>query len=205
MDERLKQLLLLGREHYGKREFDKAEPILREVLEHTDRFADVHDMLGVIAHARGNFIAAERHFERALSHSETAGVPRWAAHVLLDHGSALGARGRRSDRPRAAALLERSEAIFTSLSIPYWAGVARTARARIGRGRGETPPLPAGLSEREAEVLRLLAQGRTNREIAEALCISYNTVIRHVAHIYAKTDTTNRAEAAAFATRHGLT
>jgi tetratricopeptide (TPR) repeat protein len=66
MDERLKQLLLLGREHYGKREFDKAEPMLREVLENSDRFADVHDMLGVIAHFRGNFIAAERHFERAL-------------------------------------------------------------------------------------------------------------------------------------------
>ncbi len=67
MDERVKQMLLLGREHYQKREFDRAEPILREVLEHTDRFADVHDMLGVIAHSRGNFIAAERHFERALS------------------------------------------------------------------------------------------------------------------------------------------
>jgi len=66
MDERLKQLLLLGREHYAKREFDKAEPMLREVLENSDRFADVHDMLGVIAHFRGNFIAAERHFERAL-------------------------------------------------------------------------------------------------------------------------------------------
>jgi tetratricopeptide (TPR) repeat protein len=67
MDERTKQLLLLGREHYSKREFDKAEPILRDVLEKEDRFADVHDMLGVIAHSRGNFIAAEKHFERALS------------------------------------------------------------------------------------------------------------------------------------------
>src|SRR5580693_9995106 len=67
MDERLKQLRLLGREHYAKREFDKAEPMLREVLESSDRFADVHDMLGVIAHFRGNFIAAERHFERALA------------------------------------------------------------------------------------------------------------------------------------------
>jgi tetratricopeptide (TPR) repeat protein len=67
MDERLKQLLVLGREHYSTREFDKAEPLLREVLEQSDRFADVHDMLGVIAHSRGNFIAAERHFERALA------------------------------------------------------------------------------------------------------------------------------------------
>jgi tetratricopeptide (TPR) repeat protein len=67
MDERLKQMLLLGREHYAKREFEKAEPMLREVLEHSDRFADVHDMLGVIAHFRGNFLVAERHFERALT------------------------------------------------------------------------------------------------------------------------------------------
>jgi tetratricopeptide (TPR) repeat protein len=67
MDDRLKQTLVLGREHYSKREFDQAEPLLRSVLEESDRFADVHDMLGVIAHARGNFIAAERHFERALA------------------------------------------------------------------------------------------------------------------------------------------
>ena len=67
MDERIKQLLLLGREHYEKREYDKAEPLLREVLQGDDRFADVHDMLGVISHARGNFIAAEHHFERALA------------------------------------------------------------------------------------------------------------------------------------------
>src|SRR5215471_15384083 len=66
MDERVKQLLVLGREHYGKREFEKAEELLREVLDREDRFADVHDMLGVIAHSRGNFIQAERHFERAL-------------------------------------------------------------------------------------------------------------------------------------------
>ncbi len=71
MDDRLKQLLVLGREHYSKREFDKAEPLLREALEQSDRFADVHDMLGVIAHSRGNFIAAERHFERALAINPT--------------------------------------------------------------------------------------------------------------------------------------
>ncbi len=66
MDERVKQMLLVGREHYGKREFDKAEQLLAQVLEHDDRFADVHDMLGVIAHARGSFLQAEQHFERAL-------------------------------------------------------------------------------------------------------------------------------------------
>lgn len=66
MNERVKQLLALGREHYAKREFEKAEQMLRMVLEEEDRYADVHDMLGVIAHSRGNFLIAERHFERAL-------------------------------------------------------------------------------------------------------------------------------------------
>jgi tetratricopeptide (TPR) repeat protein len=66
MDEHTKQLLLLGREHYQKRELDKAERMLRQVLENDDRLADVHDMLGVICHTRGNFIQAEHHFERAL-------------------------------------------------------------------------------------------------------------------------------------------
>src|ERR1700678_1959117 len=67
MDEHTKQLLLLGREHYQKREFEKAEPPLRLVLEKNDRLADVHDMLGVICHSRGNFAQAEHHFERALA------------------------------------------------------------------------------------------------------------------------------------------
>src|SRR5580704_8802811 len=66
MDEHTKQLLLLGREHYQKREFEQAEGLLRQVLEGDDRLADVHNMLGVICHARGNFVQAEHHFERSL-------------------------------------------------------------------------------------------------------------------------------------------
>ncbi|MGC4091956.1 MAG: hypothetical protein QM756_29545 [Polyangiaceae bacterium] len=64
MDDHLKQLLLLGREHYQQREFEKAEYVLRQVVTETDRFADVFDMLGVIAHSRGDFLAAERHFRK---------------------------------------------------------------------------------------------------------------------------------------------
>jgi tetratricopeptide (TPR) repeat protein len=66
MDDHFKQLLLLGREHYAKREYDKAEPLLRQVAKHTDRLADVFDMLGVIAHNRGDFTLARDWFERAL-------------------------------------------------------------------------------------------------------------------------------------------
>jgi tetratricopeptide (TPR) repeat protein len=67
MDERLKELLARGREHYQKQEFDKADYLLREVVEHSDSFADVFDMLGIIAHTRGDLQAAARYFERAVA------------------------------------------------------------------------------------------------------------------------------------------
>jgi Flp pilus assembly protein TadD len=67
MDEQVRQLLLRGREHYANREYDAARPLLEEVLKHSDSFADVHDMLGVIAHGSGHHVDAEKHFERALA------------------------------------------------------------------------------------------------------------------------------------------
>lgn len=65
MNERVKQWLTQGREHYVKREFDKAEKLLTDVVEQQTGFADVYNMLGVIAHERGNFSVAEKHFEQA--------------------------------------------------------------------------------------------------------------------------------------------
>jgi pimeloyl-ACP methyl ester carboxylesterase len=60
------------------------------------------------------------------------------------------------------------------------------------------------LSAREVEVLSLIAAGRSNQQIADALVISLNTVNRHVSNIFVKIGAANRAEAAAFAARHGL-
>src|SRR5437867_10918570 len=65
-------------------------------------------------------------------------------------------------------------------------------------------PLPAGLTPREAEVLRLLSSGRTNRDIAVELVISEHTVGRHLQNIYAKLGVSTRAAATAFAFEHGL-
>jgi pimeloyl-ACP methyl ester carboxylesterase len=64
--------------------------------------------------------------------------------------------------------------------------------------------LPAGLSSREVEVLRLIAAGRSNAQIAGELVISQNTVIRHVSNIFAKTGVANRAQAGAYARDHGI-
>jgi DNA-binding NarL/FixJ family response regulator len=66
------------------------------------------------------------------------------------------------------------------------------------------PTLPNGLSPREAEVLALLAAGRSNHEIARALFLSPRTVQRHVANVYGKIGAHNRAEATAYALRHRL-
>lgn len=70
--------------------------------------------------------------------------------------------------------------------------------------RSGLPSLEVRLSPRELEVLSLVADGRTNREIAERLVISERTVVNHLSHIFTKTGVENRASAAAYAFRHGI-
>lgn len=65
-------------------------------------------------------------------------------------------------------------------------------------------PTPAGLSRREVDVLRLIAAGKSNREIADELALSEKTVANHVTAIFGKIGVENRAAAAAFAVRQGL-
>jgi DNA-binding NarL/FixJ family response regulator len=73
-----------------------------------------------------------------------------------------------------------------------------------GHRRGARPPLPAGLTAREAEVLRLLALGLTVRQVAEDLVISTRTADHHVEHIYTKIGVSTRGAAALFAIEHGI-
>ena len=94
---------------------------------------------------------------------------------------------------------------FAHLGSPYQA--ARTLALATARGVGEATAPPSGLgalSARETEVLRLVAAGNTNAQIAAQLFISRKTAEHHVSHILTKLDVANRAEAAAFAMRHGL-
>lgn len=65
MDERVKQWLTQGREFYQKHDFERAEKLLGAVAEQQTGYADVFNMLGVIAHERSDFAAAEKHFETA--------------------------------------------------------------------------------------------------------------------------------------------
>ncbi|MBL8683378.1 MAG: tetratricopeptide repeat protein [Myxococcales bacterium] len=67
MDEAQKQQLLVAREQYHQREYDKAAPMLRALIEQGIAYADVHNMLGVIEHSRGEFVEARRQFEAAVA------------------------------------------------------------------------------------------------------------------------------------------
>ena len=88
-------------------------------------------------------------------------------------------------------------ALGVSRSTPCWKRPARPA------GPPDTP-IPAGLTDREVEVLGLIARGHANKQVADALGISPKTVGRHVEHIYAKASVTTRAGATLFAMEHGL-
>ena len=67
-----------------------------------------------------------------------------------------------------------------------------------------TDGYPDRLTPREVEVIRLVANGKSNQEIAQQLVISFNTVTNHMKNILGKTACANRTEAAAYAFRHGL-
>ena len=66
MDERIRELIALGRDHYERGEYDKAERVFGEVLRASRGFADIFNMLGVIYHDQGRFAQAQEAFEQAL-------------------------------------------------------------------------------------------------------------------------------------------
>jgi DNA-binding CsgD family transcriptional regulator len=119
----------------------------------------------------------------------------WGAVVYL--GSALLAAWS-ATRPDREALRQPQPA---PQPAPQSEPEASTARPPVPVGTG---PFPDGLTAREVEVLRLIAAGRTNRQIAAALVVSVPTAERHIANIYAKIGAHGRADATAYAIRHGL-
>jgi DNA-binding CsgD family transcriptional regulator len=143
---------------------------------------------------------AVRRFAQAAALAERMQARPMVAMSREGQARALLALNRPGDRQQAAALLEEVIATAQELGIH---GLGERASALLGELAA--PVAPAGLTGREVEVLRLIAAGRSNRAIAQALFISPNTVLHHVSSIFAKTGVANRAEAAAYATRHGLT
>jgi non-specific serine/threonine protein kinase len=111
---------------------------------------------------------------------------------------------RRALGPSAfAAAWARGGSLSLSDALAEARAVADGA-AKASRPPADDPISAAGLTRRELEVLRLLAAGRSDKEIAAALFVGRSTAASHVAAVYRKLGVTSRAAAAAFAVRHGL-
>ena len=113
----------------------------------------------------------------------------------------------REPRPHRDAL--PADAVATRLSMDARAGkldadAVEATLAAAGHRAGARHSRPAGLSAREIEVLRLVAQGLSSRQIADRLVLSPKTVRNHTEHIYVKTGAVNRVGASLFAVQHGL-
>jgi DNA-binding CsgD family transcriptional regulator len=160
--------------------------------------------LGMLAATMARWQEAQGHFENALEMNTRMGAKPWLAHTQHEYARMLLRRGHPDDSEKAAALLDDALAISRELGM-------RALEERVVTLQEHRPPpprrarhYPCGLSQREVEVLHLLVAGKSNREIADTLCISTNTVANHVRNILTKTNTANRTEAATFAIHEGL-
>jgi DNA-binding CsgD family transcriptional regulator/tetratricopeptide (TPR) repeat protein len=168
-----------------------------------------HRALAYAELARAAGLAAPERWQAAADAWDALGEPYPGAYARFRHAEAtLVSSG---DRQAARAALARAGTTAAALgAAPLLTDVERLARgARIelaGRAAPAPPPRTAelGLTAREADVLRLLAQGMTNREIAGRLFISPKTVGAHLDHIFGKLGVHTRVEAAGRAHRLGI-
>jgi DNA-binding CsgD family transcriptional regulator len=160
-------------------------------------------LLGLLSATQGQLDQAMVHFEDALAFCRKASYRPELAWTCYDYANALIQRGHPGDPVSAMSLLDASLAIASELGMRPLAERAATLQQQ-NQLRNLIPAYPDGLSQREIEVLRLMALGKSNRDIADDLVISLRTVEHHVTSILNKTGAANRTEAAAYAARHGL-
>lgn len=192
--------LALGQLDQARTAADELESTAREWQQ---RRESETTLLHAIAAAAGGAVAfADRDLghslpllRRALSLWLELGVPYEAARVRMTLAAADRAAG---DDEGARLELHAAHAAFERLgAVPD----ARRAAALLSTVHHR---LPGELTDREAQVLRLVAAGQTNRSIASELVISEHTVARHLNNIFAKLDVSSRAAATAYAYTHGL-
>jgi ATP/maltotriose-dependent transcriptional regulator MalT len=150
---------------------------------------------GRVALARGEAAIALATLRRAAAAWRTLTMPYDEARTRVAVAAACRALG---DDAAADAEIDAARAAFERLGAAHDLG--RTAPPRPEAGGSH----PAGLTDREVEVLGLVATGRTNHEIAGTLSISVHTVARHLQNIFTKLGVSSRAAATAYAYEHGI-
>lgn len=165
-----------------------------------------HRVLGLLARTMGRMDDAVAHFEESLAFCRKAGAQPELAWTSYDCADALLRRNEPADHSRAMSLIDQALSISTELGMRPLVEkvIALKEEAERQDVAVNVPAYPAGLTEREVEVLRLVASGRSNAEIAGELVLSIRTVERHISNIYGKTGSGGRADATAFAFTRGL-
>jgi DNA-binding NarL/FixJ family response regulator len=194
-------LELIVRAHVERHDVDAAAPCLEE-LERIAELVGTEPLRASAALARavllrefGELAHAVNCFERAVRLFESSGAPFETARARADLAAMHAAAGRRESAEREARLAIQT---FESLGAP---GEAERVRARLGQHKSARP---ASLTQRQTQILRHIAKGMSNAEIAARLQLSEHTVKRHVANLLMKLDLPSRAAAAAHAAKEGL-
>jgi DNA-binding NarL/FixJ family response regulator len=166
----------------------------------------VDRVLGMLALHASQWDVAGVHLAVAESIARREGLQPELARTLSEQARLEVARGGQGSTTRARQRLQQALALFEALDMSDSIGcVRRQLRALSHQSREPlSPPLPANLTQREVAVLKLVAQGKSNGQIAQALGLSEKTVTNHLTHIFNKTVSANRAAATAFAIHHGL-
>jgi DNA-binding CsgD family transcriptional regulator len=144
---------------------------------------------------------AREHFAQALTANRAMRAWPFLARTQFRYGAFLLTREADDERRLGLQQLREAEQLARRL------GMSRLIIEidALLRARETVVTFPDDLTAREVEVLRLLAIGRTNKDVSLVLAISLNTVATHVRNILNKTQCANRTEAAAYAIRHDLT
>ena len=161
-------------------------------------------LLGLLARTMGQLDRAVNHFQDALAFCKQAGYRPELAWACYDCAGALLERNGPGDPEEAASLMEKGRSIAHGLGMGHLTQKLVALPQQAQSTSAHRPEYPDGLTEREVEVLRIMAAGRRNSEIAEDLVLSIRTVERHITSIYTKANARNRAGATAYAFSHGL-
>ena len=173
-------------------------PGIMLLLVSTDR------VLGLLSTTMGALDQAAGHFEDGLAFTRRAGYRPELAWTCCDYADALLQRDGPGDRAKATSLLDESLAISQEVGMRTLAQRVADRQQQLGSQPQSIPAYPDGLTQREVEVLRLIARGKSNSQISRELVVAEGTTRRHVSNIYAKIAVTNRAEATRYALRQGL-
>ena len=159
-------------------------------------------VLAMLAALIGKTGEAAKYFEEQIGADRRGGFLPSLADTSHDYAAVLLESSSNLDRPKIRALIDEGAKIAGELGMKPLIERFDVLETRLASRRGGRPEFPAGLTVREAEVLRLIAAGRSRQEMATELVVSENTIGRHVSNIYSKLGVTNRAEATSFAYRH---